>query len=94
MNAKIIPILVMAGAITSLSLAQSADSSPQSPIVPPVTVQELHAELRKTQMELQQAVARVTQLEQRVDLLEQSNAKLKEEIKNFKEYRVVPLEGK
>ena len=94
MKTQIVTVIVAALAIVSLSLAESAVRSSKSDKIPAATLQEIHTELKKTQAELQQALARIAVLEQRVSSLQQANAKLEQEVKSFGRPRLVPLERK
>ena len=94
MKTKIITIAVAALTAVSLCLAESTGSSPKADEAPPGTLQEIRAELTKTQAQLQQALNRIAKLEQQVSSLQQATAKLQQEEKNFGQPRLVPLEHK
>jgi peptidoglycan hydrolase CwlO-like protein len=94
MKTRIITIAVAALTVVSLCLAESTGSSPKSGEAPPGTLQEVRAELTKTQAQLQQAISRIAKLEQQVSSLQQATAKLQQEKKNFGQPRLVPLERK
>jgi peptidoglycan hydrolase CwlO-like protein len=94
MKTKIITITVAVFAIVSLCLAGSIGSAPNSGEASPVTLQEVRAELTKTQEQLQQALARIAKLEQQASSLQQATTKLQQEVKNFGQPRLVPLERK
>ena len=89
MKTKIATLFILILAVVSLSLAQPKSDKTQA-----TTLQEIHAELRKTQAELQQTQSRISALEQKVTSLQQANAKLDQEIKTFGQPRLVPLESK
>ena len=91
MKTKIATVLIATLAVISLCLAQT---SPKPDKTPTATLQEIHADLKKTQAELQRALALITALEQRVSSLEQANAKLQQEVKSFGQPRLTPLERK
>jgi len=93
MKTKLATFIVLAVALVSLSLPESIGSSPKSDKTP-ATLQEMHAELKKTQTELEQTLPRIAALEQQVRSLQQANAKLEQEIKRVGQPRLVPLESK
>ena len=69
--------------------------SPRSEFArPPGTLEEVHAEVQKTQAELHQALNRIAVLERQVSSLQQANAKLEKAIQGFDQPRLVPLEHK
>jgi hypothetical protein len=92
MKTKIVTIAFAALTIASLCLAGSTGSSPKSDEAPPGTLQEVRADLTKTQAQLQQALTRIAILELEVSSLRQTTAKFQQEEKNFGQPRLVPLE--
>ena len=94
MKSKTITIVAATLTVVSLCLAQSTGSSPKPGETPPSTLQEIRAELTKTQGQLQQALSRIAKLEQQVSSLQQATAKLQQDQKNFGQPRLVPLEHK
>jgi len=94
MKTKIITIALAALTVVSLCLAESTGSLPKSGEMPPGAQQEVHAELVKTQAQLQQILARMAKLEQQVSLLQQANEQLRQEVKGFGQPRLVPLDRK
>jgi peptidoglycan hydrolase CwlO-like protein len=94
MKTKIITIAIAALTVVSLCLAESIGSSPKSGEAPPGTLQEVRAELTKTQAQLQEALRRIAKLEQQVSSHQQAITKLQQEEKNFGQPRLVPLERK
>jgi peptidoglycan hydrolase CwlO-like protein len=91
---KITTIILAALAAVSICLAQSVGNFPKPDKTPPPTAQQVHADLQKTQAELQQALTRIAVLEKQVSSLQQANARLELEIKSFGQPRLVPLERK
>src|SRR5204863_6353745 len=63
MKTKIATVVVAALAVISISLAQTSQETEK---MPTTTLQELHADLKKTRAELQHALTRIAALEQRV----------------------------
>jgi len=94
MKTKIITIVAATIAVVSLCLGEPTASSPKSGETPPSTLQEIRAELTKTQAQLQQALSRIAKLEQQISSLQQATVKLEQEQKNFGQPRLVPLEHK
>ena len=92
MKTKMTIMIVTALAVVSICVADSVGVLPKADATPPRTVEEVHAEVRQTQAELQQALSRIAVLEKQVTSLQQANAKLEKAVRNFGQPRLVPLE--
>jgi len=76
-----IAILMVAGiiAVSSLCLADTTGSSPK----PADDLATVHMELKQTQAQLEQVIARTSVLEEQVRALEQPNATLQQEVRKL-----------
>ena len=92
MKIRITTTIVAALAVISICVADSAGPLPKSDGRPPGTLEEVHAEVQKTQAELRQAVSRIAALELQVSSLQQANARLERAMQDFRQPRLVPLE--
>ncbi len=94
MKIKITTTIVAALAVVSICVADSVGTLPKPDARTPGTLEEVHAEVQKTQAELQLALRRIAALEKQVSSLQQANLKLEKAIQGFGQPRLVPLEHK
>jgi peptidoglycan hydrolase CwlO-like protein len=93
MKTKIATIIV-ALTVISICLADSVGALSKSDKSPPATLQEVHTEVQEMRAKLEQALTRIAVLEKQVSSLQQANAKLESQVKNFGQPHLVPLEHK
>jgi septal ring factor EnvC (AmiA/AmiB activator) len=92
MKIKIIATIVAALAVVSICVADSVGTLRKSDATTHYTAEEVHAEVQKTQAELQQALSRIARLEIQLSSLQQANAKLEKAIQGLGQPRLTPLE--